>query len=288
MSAADTTNTQAAQHAASGAGWLQGQVALITGGGSGLGLALVERFLHEGCRVGVLERSAEKVAALNERFGDAVVAVEGDVRSHEDNARAVDATLARFGSLDTFVGNAAIWDHAAGLMDLPAEQLASGFDELFAINVKGYLLGAKAAAPALLDSEGSMIFTLSNSSFYPGGGGPLYTASKHAAVGVIRQLAYELAPKVRVNGVGPCGMASDLRGPAALGQQDKRIMDSRSPDAIASILPLQFFPEPADFTGPYVMLASRANNRVLSGVMINADAGLGIRGIRHVAGGLHL
>ncbi|MEX3788758.1 hypothetical protein [Paraburkholderia sp. BR14374] len=68
-------------------------------------------------------------------------------------------------------------------------------------------------------------------------------------------------------------------------------MDSRSPEAIASILPLQFFPEPADFTGPYVMLASRANNRVLSGVMINADAGLGIRGIRgirHVAGGLHL
>ncbi|NVI03688.1 3-phenylpropionate-dihydrodiol/cinnamic acid-dihydrodiol dehydrogenase [Paraburkholderia youngii] len=271
-----------------GSGWLRDQVALITGGGSGLGLALVERFLGEGCRVGVLERSAEKVAALHERFGAQVVAVQGDVRSHEDNARAVAATLERFGSLDTLIGNAAIWDHASGLLDLSPEQLDHGFDELFAINVKGYLLGAKASAPALIASEGSMIFTLSNSSFYPGGGGPLYTASKHAAVGLIRELAYELAPKVRVNGVGPCGMASDLRGPTALGQEDKRIMDSRSPEAIASILPLQFFPEPADFTGPYVMLASRANNRVLSGVMINADAGLGIRGIRHVAGGLHL
>ncbi|MBP0594264.1 3-(cis-5,6-dihydroxycyclohexa-1,3-dien-1-yl)propanoate dehydrogenase [Paraburkholderia sp. LEh10] len=269
-------------------GWLRGQVALITGGGSGLGLALVERFLQEGCRVGVLERSQPKVAALNERFGADVVAVQGDVRSQEDNARAVSATLERFGSLDTFIGNAAIWDHASGLMDLTPEQLDRGFDELFPINVKGYLLGAQAAARALIESEGSIIFTLSNSSFYPGGGGPLYTASKHATVGLIRQLAYELAPKVRVNGVGPCGMASDLRGPAALGQEDRRIMDSRSPEAIASILPLQFFPEPADFTGPYVMLASRANNRVLSGVMINADAGLGIRGIRHVAGGLHL
>lgn len=269
-------------------GWLQGQVALITGGGSGLGLALVERFLREGCRVGVLERSPEKVAALNERFGADVVAVQGDVRSHEDNARAVAATLERFGALDTFIGNAGIWDHASGLMDLSPEQLDRGFDELFPINVKGYLLGAKAAAAALVESRGSMIFTLSNSSFYPGGGGPLYTASKHAAVGLIRQLAYELAPRVRVNGVGPCGMASDLRGPAALGQEGKRIMDSRSPEAIAGILPLQFFPEPEDFTGPYVMLASRANNRVLSGVMINADAGLGIRGIRHVAGGLHL
>ena len=270
-------------------GWLDNEVALITGGGSGLGLALVERFVDEGARVAVLERSAEKVAALRERFdAQRVVAVQGDVTSYADNERAVSAAVEAFGKLDTFVGNAAIWDHASSLVDLSPEQLDSGYDELFSINVKGYLLGAKAAARALIASEGSMIFTLSNSSFYPGGGGPLYTASKHAAVGIIRQLAYELAPKVRVNGVGPCGMASDLRGPVSLGQQDLRIMDSRSPEAIAGILPLQFFPQPADFTGPYVMLASRANNRVLSGVMINADAGLGIRGIRHAAGGLHL
>jgi 2,3-dihydroxy-2,3-dihydrophenylpropionate dehydrogenase len=270
-------------------GWLDNETALITGGGSGLGLALVERFLAEGARVAVLERSAEKVAALRERFGAGeVVAVQGDVTSYADNERAVNAAVEAFGKLDTFIGNAAIWDHASSLVDLTPEQLDSGFGELFSINVKGYLLGAKAAARALIASEGSMIFTLSNSSFYPGGGGPLYTASKHAAVGIIRQLAYELAPKVRVNGVGPCGMASDLRGPASLGQQDRRIMDSRTPEAIAGILPLQFFPQPADFTGPYVMLASRANNRVLSGVMINADAGLGIRGIRHAAGGLHL
>lgn len=270
-------------------GWLDNDVALITGGGSGLGLALVERFLDEGARVAVLERSPEKVAALRERFdAQRVVAVQGDVTAYADNARAVSAAVDTFGKLDTFIGNAAIWDHASSLVDLSPEQLGTGFEELFSINVKGYLLGAKAAAQALIASEGSMIFTLSNSSFYPGGGGPLYTASKHAAVGIIRQLAYELAPKVRVNGVGPCGMASDLRGPVSLGQQELRIMDSRSPEAIASILPLQFFPQPADFTGPYVMLASRANNRVLSGVMINADAGLGIRGIRHAAGGLHL
>ncbi|WP_042268122.1 3-phenylpropionate-dihydrodiol/cinnamic acid-dihydrodiol dehydrogenase [Paraburkholderia heleia] len=270
-------------------GWLDNEVALITGGGSGLGLALVERFLEEGARVAVLERSAGKVATLRERFAtQQVVAVQGDVTSYADNERAVRAAVDAFGKLDTFIGNAAIWDHASSLVDLSPEQLDSGYEELFSINVKGYLLGAKAAARALVASEGSMIFTLSNASFYPGGGGPLYTASKHAAVGIIRQLAYELAPKVRVNGVGPCGMASDLRGPASLGQQDLRIMDSRSPEAIAGILPLQFFPQPADFTGPYVMLASRVNNRVLSGVMINADAGLGIRGIRHAAGGLHL
>ncbi|MGQ3675156.1 3-phenylpropionate-dihydrodiol/cinnamic acid-dihydrodiol dehydrogenase [Xanthobacter sp. TB0139] len=269
-------------------GRLHGQVALITGGGSGLGRALVERFVAEGARVGVLERSAEKVEQLRQDFPETVEAVAGDVRNMADNERAVAETLARFGRLDCFIGNAAVWDHGVRLVDIAAERLPEAFDELFAINVKGYLLGAKAAAQALIESEGSIIFTLSNSAFYSGGGGPLYTASKHAGVGLVRQLAYELAPKVRVNAVGPSGMASDLRGPEALGQQDTRIMDSRSPEAIRAILPLQVFPEPADFTGPYVMLASRADNRTLSGVMIQADCGLGIRGIRHVAGGLDL
>ncbi|AKG70336.1 3-phenylpropionate-dihydrodiol/cinnamic acid-dihydrodiol dehydrogenase [Serratia fonticola] len=267
---------------------LKDDVVLITGGGSGLGLALVARFIEEGARVATLERSAEKVSLLQQQFGEQVVVVQGDVTSFADNQRAVAMALSRFGRLDCFIGNAGIWDHNASLLATPAEQLESGFNELFAVNVKGYLLGAKASAPALIHSCGSMIFTLSNAAWYPGGGGPLYTASKHADVGLIRQLAYELAPKVRVNGVGPCGMASDLRGPQALGQQDTSIMQSLTPEKIAAILPLQFSPAPEDFTGPYLMLASRRNNRTLSGVMINADAGLAIRGIRHVAGGLQL
>lgn len=267
---------------------LEGQVVLITGGGSGLGRALVERFIEEGAVVGVLERSAEKSAALEKDFGDNVVTVVGDVRNYADNERAVTETLARFGKLDCFIGNAAIWDHGASLVATEGEDLARAYDELLGVNVKGYLLGAKAAAKALIASQGSIIFTLSNSSFYPGGGGPLYTASKHAGVGLVRQLAYELAPKVRVNAVGPSGMASDLRGPEALDQQNTRVLDSRTPEAIRAILPLQLFPSPADFTGPYVMLADRRDNRTLSGVMINADCGLGIRGIRHVAGGFDL
>lgn len=268
--------------------WLQGESCLVTGGGSGLGRAIVERFLAEGARVAVLERSAEKAAQLRSDFAGEVVVVEGDVADPVANERAVAATVDRFGKLDCFIGNAAIWDHGASLVDTSIDRLGEGFEELFSINVKGCLLGAKAAAPALIASQGSIIFTLSNSAFYPGGGGPLYTASKHAVFGLMRELAYELAPKVRVNAVAPSGMASDLRGPAALGQQDLAIMDSRSPDAIRAILPLQIFPDPADFVGPFVLLASRANNRTLSGVAINADCGLGIRGIRHVAGGLGL
>ncbi|BDH45426.1 3-phenylpropionate-dihydrodiol/cinnamic acid-dihydrodiol dehydrogenase [Salmonella enterica subsp. enterica serovar Choleraesuis] len=267
---------------------LRDEVILITGGGSGLGLALTARFIEEGSRVTVLERSADKVHALRERFGDRVLAVEGDVTCFADNQQAVSQTLDKYGRLDCFIGNAGIWDHNASLVATAPEALENGFRELFSVNLLGYLLGAKACSEALIASQGSMIFTLSNAAWYPGGGGPLYTASKHAATGLIRQLAYELAPKVRVNGVGPCGMASDLRGPQALGQDQTSIMQSLTPEKIAAILPLQFFPEPDDFTGPYLLLASRRNNRALSGVMINADAGLAIRGIRHVAAGLSL
>ena len=236
---------------------LHNESIFITGGGSGLGLALVERFIEEGAQVATLELSAAKVASLRQRFGEHILAVEGNVTCYADYQRAVDQILTRSGKLDCFIGNAGIWDHNASLVNTPAETLETGFHELFNVNVLGYLLGAKACAPALIASEGSMIFTLSNAAWYPGGGGPLYTASKHAATGLIRQLAYELAPKVRVNGVGPCGMASDLRGPQALGQSETSIMQSLTPEKIAAILPLQFFPQPADFTGPYVMLASR-------------------------------
>ncbi|CDK74219.1 2,3-dihydroxy-2,3-dihydro-phenylpropionate dehydrogenase [Klebsiella pneumoniae IS22] len=211
---------------------LHNESIFITGGGSGLGLALVERFIEEGAQVATLELSAAKVASLRQRFGEHILAVEGNVTCYADYQRAVDQILTRSGKLDCFIGNAGIWDHNASLVNTPAETLETGFHELFNVNVLGYLLGAKACAPALIASEGSMIFTLSNAAWYPGGGGPLYTASKHAATGLIRQLAYELAPKVRVNGVGPCGMASDLRGPQALGQSETSIMQSLTPEKL--------------------------------------------------------
>jgi 2,3-dihydroxy-2,3-dihydrophenylpropionate dehydrogenase len=150
-------------------------------------------FLNEGAQVAVLQRSQSKVDELIARFGDRIVAVTGDVARYADNVRAVEATVARFGKLDCFIGNAGIWDHYADVVNMSGEQLETAFDEIMSINTKGYLLGAKAALNELLKTEGSMIFTLSNSAFYSSGGGPIYTASKHAGVGLVRELAYELA-----------------------------------------------------------------------------------------------
>src|SRR5580658_5132166 len=182
-------------------GWLEGQVALVTGGASGLGYAIVKRFLEEGARVGVLDRARERSAKLRQELGDRVVATIGDVTSLADNRRAVETTVSRFGKLDCFVGNAGIWDFSTSLAQLPDDNIGAAFDELFGVNVKGYLLGAKAAYRELAKTRGTIIYTVSNAGFYPCGGGPLYTASKHAVVGLIKQLAYELAPKIRVNGV---------------------------------------------------------------------------------------
>lgn len=269
------------------AGWLENDVALITGGGSGLGLALVRRFLNEGAKVAVLEVSQGKADAVRREFGDAVVVTIGDVRSLDDNDAAVSAAVARFGKLDVFVGNAGIVDNLSPLAETPAERLSDTFDEVMGINVKGYILGARAAMGELKKSRGAMVFTASTAAFIPGGAGIFYTASKHAVVGVVRELAYQLAPYVRVNGVGPGPMRTDLRGSSA-SQLNESVFapnDDEAFQALAKLFPLARF-EPEDYTGIFVALASRANSSTTTGEVINAGNGLGIRGTMTLSGGI--
>jgi len=264
---------------------LQDEAVLITGGASGLGRAIVTRFVEEGARVAVLDRSADRLAALSADFGDQVVAVVGDVRLHADNAKAVAAAVERFGKLDCAIGNAGIWDYSTSLDDLPAERIDAAFDELFQVNVKGYLHLAKAALPALVRSSGALIFTVSNAGFDPAGGGPLYTASKHAVVGLIRQLAYELAPAVRVNGVAPGPIETDLRGPGALGLADRSIASVNLTANAGPAMPIGFVPATADYAGGFVFLASRRDSRPATGGVLKLDAGIAIRGIGRASAG---
>src|SRR5260370_33755820 len=95
----------------------------------------------------------------------------------DDNRRAVASTASKFGRLDCFVGNGGIWDYSLPLVKIPDDKLGEAFDELFGVNVKGYLLGAKAAVPELLKTRGNLIFTVSNAGVYVRGGGTLYAAS---------------------------------------------------------------------------------------------------------------
>jgi len=259
-------------------GWLDDHSVLITGGGSGLGLAIVDRFVDEGARVGVLEIDAAKGDRLSQTFGDRVVVTVGDATSLADNESAVAETLGAFGALDVFIGNAGLWDYSVSLEALQPEQIDPAFDELFALNVKSYILGAKATIDELRKTSGSMIFTVSNAGFWPGGGGPLYVASKHAVMGLVKQLAYELAPQVRVNGVAPGAMPTDLRGPRALGLADMAF-SSMPVDRIAeSLTALERPIQPSDYAGHYVLLASRENSRTVTGSVHNCDDRFGVRG----------
>ncbi|MEU0312097.1 3-(cis-5,6-dihydroxycyclohexa-1,3-dien-1-yl)propanoate dehydrogenase [Nocardioides sp. NPDC006273] len=275
-------------------GWLEGYVALITGGGSGIGAAVAHRFVAEGASVAVLGREQDRLDAVVKSSANPgrMHAVVGDVRSIEDVAAAVAGTVERFGKLDTLVPNAGMWDFQRQITRLTAEQLSESFDELFAVNVKGYLLAAHAAWPELVKTRGSIVMTLSNASFYVNGGGPVYTASKHACLGLMRELAWELAPKVRVNGVACGGMSTDLRGPASLDLADRSISASfakQLPDGPPPPIPLHdSSTDPHDFTGPYVLLASREQSGPITGHAISVDGGMGVRGFRSDAGGDHL
>ena len=266
-------------------GRLDGEVVLITGGASGLGRAVVERFVEEGARLAVLDRSVDRLAALEAALGDKVVTLAGDVRNGGDNQRAVEACVARFGKLDCAIGNAGIWDYSRSLDALPADRLDAAFDELFHVNVKGYLHLAKAALPALVRSVGSLIFTVSSAGFDAAGGGPLYTASKHAVVGLIRQLAYELAPTIRVNGVAPGPIETDLRGPAALDMAERSMSGINLAKTAAPNVPLGIVPKPADYAGGFVFLASRRDNRATTGSVVSLDTGIAARGVGRASAG---
>ena len=267
---------------------LQGESIIVTGGASGLGRAIVERLVAEGARVGVLDRSPQRLDELRAALGDAVLPVAGDVRSLHDNQRAVRACVERFGKLDCAIGNAGIWDFNTQLVDLPESRIDAAFDEVFQVNVKGYLLLAKAAQPALVASRGSLVFTLSNAGFYPDGGGPLYTAAKHAAVGLVRQLAFEMAPCVRVNGVAPGGIATDLRGPQALDMGERSLASIDLARTAPERVPIGMLPTAADYAASYVFFACRQDNVPVTGSILNCDGGFGIRGLRQTMGGRDL
>lgn len=245
---------------------------MITGGGSGVGRAIVDRFLDEGARLVVLERDPDNVASLEAIGSTGLVAVTGDVTSYADNERAVAAAVNAFGRLDVLIGNVGLWDFSRALMDLSPTELEEGFHDLFAVNVLGYLFGARAAAGALRQSRGAVILTLSNASFYPQGGGVLYTATKHAGLGVVRQLAYELAPDIRVNGVAPGGMATNLSGPRSLGLDQHRIKDVPIREYLEKYSALERSIEPEDYVGTYALLASRGDALTVTGTVFDISA----------------
>ncbi|CAM0877209.1 unnamed protein product [Alopecurus aequalis] len=194
---------------------LAGKVALVTGGASGIGEAIVRLFrLHcaKVCIADVQDEAGQHVLASLGGDSDDVLFVHCDVTAEEDISRAVDAAAEKFGTLDIMVNNAGITgDKVTDIRNLDFAEVKKVFD----INVHGMLLGMKHAARVMIPNGKGSIVSLASVASVMGGMGPhAYTASKHAVVGLTKSVALELGRHgIRVNCVSPYAVPTALSMP---------------------------------------------------------------------------
>jgi NAD(P)-dependent dehydrogenase (short-subunit alcohol dehydrogenase family) len=186
-----------------GSGRLEGKVALITGGDSGIGRAVAVLFAREGADVAIVYldegEDAKEAARLVEREGRRCVAIAGDVGSPEFCAKAVETTVSELGRLDVLVNNAAEQHPQKDMADISPEQI----DRTFRTNIYGYFFMTQAALPHL--KKGASIVNTTSVTAYRGSPDLLdYSATKGAIVAFTRSLAQKLVKDgIRVNGVAP-------------------------------------------------------------------------------------
>ncbi|HEV2634933.1 MAG TPA: SDR family oxidoreductase [Actinocrinis sp.] len=180
----------------------EGTVALVTGASRGIGLSIARRLVDEGARVCVTARKAEALAAAVEALGGPqyAIGVPGKADDPEHQAEAVAETIRAFGRLDLLVNNAGINPAAGPLLsvDLGAAR------KTFEVNVFGALGWVRAAHAAWLGEHGGAVVNVASAAGLSASPGiAAYGASKAALINLTQQLAFELAPRIRVNAVAP-------------------------------------------------------------------------------------
>lgn len=255
-------------------GRLQGLSTLVTGGGSGIGRAVVDAYVAEGATVTVVERDPDRAEELGAAHGGAVTVRQGDAGDPVVVAGAVEDARRRVGRLDHLACCVGVFDYYATIRELDPSALTAAAAEIWAANVTSALLAVDLAYPELTQAGGSVTLTLSGAGFHAEGGGVLYGATKWALRGVVAHLAADLAPTVRVNGVAPGGTtATRLGGLRALGQRQTADQVAARDDRIRQGNLLGVLPTPSDHAASYVHLADPIGARVITGVVINTDGG---------------
>src|SRR5580658_6985516 len=179
-------------------GKLDGKIALITGGSTGIGLATAKLFQSEGAQVVITGRNAGGIAAAQKELGSGAVAIASDTSELKDIAGLIETIRQKFGRIDTLFANAGI-----ARFQPFGEITESFFDEHFNINVKGLFFTVQAALP-LVPSGGSVLLTASVASRKGFSSSSVYAATKAAVRSFGRTLATELAPRgIRVNTLSP-------------------------------------------------------------------------------------
>jgi len=243
---------------------LDGKVAVVTGGNSGIGLASAKRLHEEGARVVITGRDRRTLDAAVSAIGAGTVAVQSDVSKLAD----IDALFAlvesKLGRIDVLFANAGI----AKFAPYSASQAAL-FDELFATNVKGVYFTLQKAIPHLNDGASVILNTSVAGSKGPENMG-IYAATKAAVRSFARTAASELQGRsIRVNAVAPGPVATPIFGRSGL--TDEQIEGFKA--GISSRVPLGRIGRPEEIAGAVAFLASD-DASYITGVELNVDGGM--------------
>lgn len=245
---------------------MDGKVAVVTGGGRGIGRAIAEGFAEAGADVVPTSRTREDVDAVCEAVrerGSEALTVTTDVTDESDVRSLVDETVAELGGVDVVVNNAGV--NPDGALGPPEAVDPEGYEFTLDVNLGGAFRCASTAAEALHENGGGCVVNVAS----VGGlvGLPRqhpYVASKHGLVGMTKSMALDWAPDVRVNAVAPGYVKTELTEDV-YGNEDIR-------QSILDRTPLDRFAEPAELAGPAVFLASDAASYV-TGECLAADGG---------------
>lgn len=242
-----------------------GRRVVVTGGASGIGLATAGRFVADGDRVAVLDRDASGLASLQERLAGVMAAIRCDVSDPADVAAAFEAVDAALGGVDVLVANAGISIRHPFL-----EISADDWRRVLAVNLDGVFFCAQQAARRMVAGDGGVILVTASTNgvvghpFYAD-----YNASKAGVLLLMRSMALELAPRVRVNAVCPGYVLTPMQEaeytPAML-------------EATNAKIPLGRHAQPEEVAALFAFLASD-EGRYLTGAAIPIDGG-------ELAGGL--
>ena len=248
---------------------LENQVAVVTGGGSGIGAATAVAFAREGARIVVAdvnEAGAKKTVEHIEKAGGQALLVRADVTRAADMQATVEQALTTWGRLDVYFANAGVPQWKSEVEDVDE----ATFDRIFAVNVKGVWLGAKYALPVMKKQRrGVFLVTASTAALRPRLGSQTYAASKGAVVTLTKALALEAAPYgVRVVAIAPVATHTPMLSPFMNEQE----VDHEGLARYIATIPLGRLNEPDDIASTAVFLASN-DAAMITGTCVEVDGG---------------
>jgi len=244
------------------AGLLEHKVAIVTGAGQGIGLAIAERFVAEGARVVLADVNAEQVSEAARQFGEAAIGVACNVMKLEEQEQMVAKAVEHFGRLDILVNNAGVTrDGYIGKMTEDA------FDAVVGVSLKGAWAGTKAVSGLFREQKSGCIVNMSSLSGKIGNPGQTnYSAAKAGMIGLTKASAKEFgSANVRVNAVMPGLVRSAMT----------LAMKSEIFAAKEAEVPLGRAGEPSEIAGAVLFLCSDLASYV-NGAVIEVTGGRGI------------